>query len=175
MSILLASLSLASIGTPAHVVRHCNSLYTPAMGERAALVIYRGDRRVTLDNLRLLGMIERCQRNPAMQPIVRTFDRHQDALHKARIAAAREASVTSYSWPWSCIADHEGEPPGNPRTDTGNGFYSGLQFTMSTWESYGGTGNPADAPIPEQERVAERVLAAQGWGAWPNSSRECGL
>jgi hypothetical protein len=82
---------------------------------------------------------------------------------------------TYWVWPWSCIADHEGAPPGNPSTDTGTGFYGGLQFTLSTWAAYGGSGNPADASIPAQEAVAERVLAAQGWGAWPNSSIACGL
>jgi hypothetical protein len=78
-----------------------------------------------------------------------------------------------YIWPWSCIAHFESG--GVASTDTGNGFFSGLQFTMSTWLAYGGAGNPADASIPQQEAVANRVLAAQGWQAWPNSSVACGL
>jgi hypothetical protein len=79
----------------------------------------------------------------------------------------------SASGPWACIAQYESG--GNWAADTGNGYYGGLQFSMSTWLAYGGTGNPANASVAEQEAVANRVLAAQGWGAWPNTSRMCGL
>ena len=84
------------------------------------------------------------------------------------------ATISSGGWsgPWACIAKYESG--GNPATDTGNGFYGGLQFTLSTWHAEGGVGNPADASIAEQEAVANRVLAVQGWGAWPNTSRMCG-
>jgi hypothetical protein len=88
-------------------------------------------------------------------------------------APAAVSSSGGWSGPWACIAQHESG--GNPAENTGNGFYGGLQFTMSTWAAYGGTGNPANASIAEQEAVAQRVLAAQGWGAWPNTSRMCGL
>ena len=91
--------------------------------------------------------------------------------HHRRVVAP--PTHTSWSWPWSCIAQHESG--GNPAENTGNGFYGGLQFTMSTWLAYGGQGNPANASIAQQEAVAERVLHAQGWGAWPNSSVACGL
>ena len=88
-------------------------------------------------------------------------------------APAPAASGGGWSWPWSCIAQYESG--GNPAENTGNGFYGGLQFTMGTWLANGGTGNPADASIAEQEAVANNVLASQGWGAWPNTSRMCGL
>jgi hypothetical protein len=94
----------------------------------------------------------------------------------ARPLAPRPATVaapTSWSGPWACIAEHESG--GNPATDTGNGYYGGLQFSMSTWRAYGGIGLPSQAPIVTQEAVAERVLAGQGWRAWPNTSRMCGL
>ena len=59
------------------------------------------------------------------------------------------------------------ESGGNWSINTGNGYYGGLQFTQSTWEANGGTGNPANASREEQIRVAENVLATQGPGAWP--------
>jgi hypothetical protein len=94
--------------------------------------------------------------------------------HKAIVAwSQRRYDLTHWRWPWSCISRYEAG--GNPAEDTGNGFYGGLQFTMGTWLANGGHGNPANASIPEQERVAERVLASQGWGAWPNTSRMCGM
>ena len=158
--------------SPAHA-RHCGQLFTPRMGERAALVIYHGTRRVTMANLRTLRYIERCQRNPSNRARVRTFDRPQAAIHKVRMRPDPPPPAGGWRWPWSCIAQYESG--GNPAENTGNGFYGGLQFTLSTWLAYGGSGNPADASIAEQEAVAQRVLAAQGWGAWPNTSRMCGL
>ncbi|NLE78791.1 MAG: peptidoglycan DD-metalloendopeptidase family protein [Rhodococcus sp.] len=66
---------------------------------------------------------------------------------------------------WSGVA--ECESSGNWAANTGNGFYGGLQFKQSTWEGFGGSGNPANASKAEQIRVAENVLAGQGVGAWP--------
>lgn len=74
---------------------------------------------------------------------------------------------------WDRLA--ECESGGNWSIDTGNGYRGGLQFSQSTWEAYGGTGNPANASREEQIRVAERVQAGQGWGAWPACSRQLGL
>lgn len=171
MSVLLASALLAI--SPA-AQRHCDKLFTPRMGMRAALAVYHGTRHVSMRNLRMLGYIERCQRDPKDQPRVRSFDHHQHALHAARMHPAPDPPPsTGWRWPWSCIAKYESG--GNPATNTGNGFYGGLQFTLQTWYAYGGHGNPAAASIPEQEAVAERVLRGQGWGAWPNTSRMCGL
>ncbi|QBR75427.1 LysM peptidoglycan-binding domain-containing protein [Microbacterium sediminis] len=66
------------------------------------------------------------------------------------------------------------ESGGNWAINTGNGYYGGLQFSMSTWQANGGVGNPADASREEQIRVAENVLATQGWGAWPSCSAQIG-
>ena len=54
---------------------------------------------------------------------------------------------------------------------TGNGYYGGLQFTMGTWRSNGGSGSPHKASREEQIRVAENVLRSQGIGAWPSCGR----
>jgi resuscitation-promoting factor RpfC len=66
---------------------------------------------------------------------------------------------------WDAIA--QCESGGNWSTNTGNGFYGGLQFKPSTWAAHGGVGSPATASREEQIRVAERVLATQGIKAWP--------
>lgn len=67
------------------------------------------------------------------------------------------------------------ESSGNWSINTGNGFYGGLQFTLQTWHGFGGTGMPNKASRAEQIEVAERVLAVQGWGAWPACSTKLGL
>ena len=67
------------------------------------------------------------------------------------------------------------ESTGNWGINTGNGFSGGLQFTPSTWRSFGGSGLAHHASREQQIAVAERVLAKQGWNAWPACSRKLGL
>jgi nucleoid-associated protein YgaU len=62
--------------------------------------------------------------------------------------------------------------------NTGNGFYGGLQFKHSTWVAFGGLSYAARADLAtkgQQILVAEKVLASQGWGAWPVCSARYGL
>lgn len=79
------------------------------------------------------------------------------------------ASVsTAYADPainWDAIA--RCESGGNWAINTGNGYYGGLQFTLSTWRANGGTGMPQNASRDTQIAVAQRVVATQGIGAWP--------
>ena len=64
------------------------------------------------------------------------------------------------------------ESGGNPRAIGGGGRYRGkYQFTRETWCAFGGRGDPARAPEAEQDRVAARVLARRGPGAWPRCGR----
>jgi resuscitation-promoting factor RpfA len=90
-------------------------------------------------------------------------------------AAPAGAPVTpaATNGPWDRVAQCESN--GNWATNTGNGFYGGLQFTASTWRSFGGAGMPHLASRDEQIAVGTRVLAAQGWKAWPICSRKLGL
>jgi hypothetical protein len=67
------------------------------------------------------------------------------------------------------------EASGNWHANTGNGFSGGLQFTAGTWRAYGGSGSAWQASRETQIAVAQRVLAGQGWGAWPSCSRRLGL
>lgn len=74
---------------------------------------------------------------------------------------------------WDQLA--ECESGGDWNIDTGNGYAGGLQFQQSTWDAYGGSGDPANASREEQIAVAENVLDGQGWGAWPACSSQLGL
>lgn len=49
------------------------------------------------------------------------------------------------------------------------------QFSLSTWQAYGGTGLPSDASAAEQLRIAKLVQQAQGWGAWPACAAAAGV
>jgi hypothetical protein len=60
------------------------------------------------------------------------------------------------------------ESHGNPRAIGGGGAFRGkYQFTYGTWQSVGGTGDPAAAPEAEQDRRAAILLARDGTGQWP--------
>lgn len=63
------------------------------------------------------------------------------------------------------------ESGGNPSTNTGNGFYGKYQFTQSTWQSVGGSGNPAAASEAEQDRRAAILYSQSGPGPWPVCGR----
>lgn len=89
----------------------------------------------------------------------------------APVAFAGTANAASDSQ-WDAIA--QCESGGKWNTSTGNGYSGGLQFTPSTWRAHGGQGSPATASRAQQIAVAERVLASQGWGAWPSCSRKVG-
>lgn len=67
------------------------------------------------------------------------------------------------------------EAGGNWATNTGNGYYGGLQFSLSSWQAVGGSGLPSDASREEQIARGEMLLARQGWGAWPACTAKLGL
>jgi hypothetical protein len=57
-------------------------------------------------------------------------------------------------------------------------YYGGLQFDPRTWDAFRPVDFPlfaSDATREQQILVAERVLAAQGWNAWPACSQRLGL
>jgi resuscitation-promoting factor RpfA len=88
------------------------------------------------------------------------------------LALAGTASAAPES-AWDKLA--QCESGGNWKINSGNGYYGGIQFNASTWRAYGGSGMPHQASKSEQIAVAERTLAAQGWGAWPACSRKMSL
>ena len=60
------------------------------------------------------------------------------------------------------------ESGGNYSTDTGNGYYGAYQFSWGTWQSVGGSGNPAHASPAEQDMRAQMMLDQGRRGEWPN-------
>ena len=74
---------------------------------------------------------------------------------------------------WDALA--QCEAGGNWAINTGNGYYGGLQFSLGTWQAYGGSGLPSDNSREQQIAIGERVVAASGWGAWPACSSALGL
>ena len=90
-----------------------------------------------------------------------------------RSTVTRSAAAPAGGGVWDRLA--QCESGGNWGINTGNGYSGGLQFSPGTWAANGGTGSAHNASRAEQIRVAERVRASQGWGAWPACSSRIGL
>jgi len=70
---------------------------------------------------------------------------------------------------WGALAACESG--GNPSATNPSGKYRGMyQFSRETWQSVGGSGDPASASVAEQTRRAQMLYNRSGAGQWP----ECG-
>src|SRR4051794_12783406 len=65
---------------------------------------------------------------------------------------------------WAALA--KCESGGNPKAVNPAGYYGLYQFSLSTWKSVGGTGNPIDASPDEQTYRAQLLYAKSGAGQW---------
>jgi Transglycosylase-like domain/Putative peptidoglycan binding domain len=64
------------------------------------------------------------------------------------------------------------ESGGNPAAISASGRFRGkYQFTRATWRAMGGTGDPAQAPEAEQDRLALALYQARGTEPWPVCGR----
>jgi resuscitation-promoting factor RpfB len=89
-------------------------------------------------------------------------------------APAPTVSYASGTTVWDKIA--QCESGGNWATNTGNGYYGGLQFSLGTWQAYGGSGLPSNASRLTQIAIATKIRnASGGYGAWPACSQALGL
>jgi uncharacterized protein YabE (DUF348 family) len=104
----------------------------------------------------------------------RVLSEPRDAIVRVGTKEAPTANYASGSTVWDQLA--ECESGGNWAINTGNGYYGGLQFNLSTWRSYGGTGYPHENSREQQIAIAEKVRDANGgYGAWPHCSQQLGL
>jgi hypothetical protein len=96
-----------------------------------------------------------------------------EARRRAEEQARREAEAAAErDRMWERLA--QCESGGNWSINTGNGYYGGLQFSLSSWRWVGGSGYPHQATRAEQIRRGEILLSRQGWGAWPACSLKLG-
>jgi hypothetical protein len=77
---------------------------------------------------------------------------------------------------WDRLAQCESS--GNWAINTGNGYYGGLQFDVSTWNGYGGAAFAARPDLATREQqitVAEALYAKRGFQHWPACRIKLGL
>ena len=103
-------------------------------------------------------------------------------INEVELTAAKPATISrgtktvAANSVWDQLA--QCEAGGNWAINTGNGFSGGLQFHPQTWLAYGGgafSGEASGATREQQISIAEKVQAAQGWGAWPACTASLGI
>jgi hypothetical protein len=99
--------------------------------------------------------------------------RSEQAAASAGPAAPAPAAAPSDGSVWDRLA--QCESGGRWGVDTGNGYFGGLQFSLSSWQAVGGSGYPHEHSRETQIGMGERLRGIQGWGAWPSCSRKLGL
>lgn len=98
------------------------------------------------------------------------------AAKKKALKKAPAASKPNYSGGntvWDRLA--KCEAGGNWSINTGNGYYGGLQFSLSSWRGVGGSGYPHQASKAEQIKRGQILQSRGGWGHWPACSKKLGL
>ena len=85
-------------------------------------------------------------------------------------SSARSGSTGVEGLNWGALA--RCESGGNPRAVSSTGKYRGLyQFSMATWQSVGGQGDPIDNSSSEQTYRAQVLYKRSGRGQWPHCGR----
>ena len=67
------------------------------------------------------------------------------------------------------------EAGGDYTRNSGNGYYGAYQYSIGSWDNFGGYARPDLAPAAVQDAKAEADQAARGWSPWPACSRKLGL
>lgn len=67
------------------------------------------------------------------------------------------------------------EAGGDYTRNSGNGYYGAYQYSLSTWNGFGGFARPDLAPASVQDARAHADVARRGWSAWPACARKLGL
>lgn len=66
------------------------------------------------------------------------------------------------------------ESGSNWATNTGNGYYGGIQFSLSSWQGVGGTGYPHEHSRETQIEMGRRLWNQGGWAHWPACTAKFG-
>lgn len=156
------------------VAGHVEAL-TEAAVEAAATEVEARERGRTAKTARLQGQAD-------LQAELDEAKRQAEEAHRqAHIQQEAQRTAATSSTVWDRLAQCESHGQWNygPHSGWGSGIYhGGLQFHPNTWNAYGGQQYALyayQASREQQIAVAERVLASQGWVAWPSCSRKLGL
>jgi hypothetical protein len=119
----------------------------------------------------LIGLVPLTQPGAGLEHTIHVSLKRIHAQQRAK--ARRERRVAFASLPGGVsrgTLDAIGacESGGDPTAISADGSYRGkYQFDQGTWESVGGSGDPAAAPEAEQDYRAALLYAQSGSSPWP--------
>jgi hypothetical protein len=99
----------------------------------------------------------------------RIIARYANAVVVNYLRRVVAAQAIPYEANWDRVAACESG--GNWAINTGNGYYGGVQFSLATWRSVGGSGYPHENSKRTQVVMAERLRIRSGLGQWPVCGR----
>ena len=135
-------------------------------------------RPVQLDDLGLLRHVQaKASRAAWRRPIV--TEKHRNRVRRVVTPDPGQSSLRRLSAAWArtpfaiLVANCEsgGTPQGrvydgDPFIKTNPAYRGRWQFSWATWATVGGHGDPADAPVWEQNERAYMLWKRDGWGQW---------
>jgi len=102
---------------------------------------------------------------------IRAFERaerRRERIRERRRQRALERQYASVEMPPQLESIAACESGGDPTAVSSTGMYRGkYQFSVATWQSVGGSGDPAAAPEAEQDYRAALLYQRSGPGQWP--------
>jgi uncharacterized protein YabE (DUF348 family) len=133
-----------------------------------------GSARLEVEKTYADGRLEKravLSRTVLSQPVTRIVAVGTKARPQAATSSGPRRStsdVDSLNWP----ALARCESGGNPRAVSPSGKYRGLyQFSLATWRSVGGQGDPIDNSAGEQTYRAKVLYKRSGAGQWPHCGK----
>lgn len=121
--------------------------------------------RTEIDRLEesLAALVQREAEVEELRPLAEAWDRAVIAIEEGSFGIAPEEKWEALRF---CESTHD------YRAISPTGRYRGAyQFDMETWQTVGGTGDPADAPAEEQDARARELYARRGDLPWPKCGR----
>ncbi len=130
-----------------------------------------GDGKVGVGNAKVARIAPLQRPIDRFQHVIDTVIRQIRVEHRAAVRRQREEMFASLPGGVS-IETLESiaacESGGDPTVVSSDGSYRGkYQFDYGTWESVGGSGDPAAAPEDEQDYRAALLYAQSGSSPWP--------
>ena len=170
--VLASAMTMGALGAPVAIaVADENDTNTTDSAEQAAQLHQQA--RTTVDVRanaaeRLRKAEARAERKKKAKKRAKKRAKQQAAAQgqTQTVAAPQQSGGSTASAGLESIAACESG--GDPGAVGGGGTYRGkYQFDQQTWQSVGGSGDPAAAPEAEQDKRAAMLYSQRGASAWP--------
>lgn len=154
-------LVLTQTGSTRRAVAELDRLYNEADDAVRASLMASDELRAEIESLEveLLGLQDERDRLSETMVAAEAWDRTEIAVAEGRYGLAPNDK-------WEKMRFCESSDRYDAISPSGK-YRGAYQFDLATWETVGGTGDPAAAPPAEQDARARELYARRGWYPWP--------